>query len=830
MAHACLRALCSAPLGRLVGRLLSGPARPLPPGGARPAAKPTKTQAEYQAIQERHPGSLVFYQIGDFYELYGDQAHEFSRIAGVQLCRRAEESSMPMTGFPVRSLDAFLAKALRAGKRVVLVDQHRRAAGERTQFERRVSRVITAGTAFEEALVERGAFSYLLAIRRVREGFSLCWADLSVGSIQHAVCSEPSLERMVILIGPSEAVVDEESRRWAASLERRGVPVTLYSRDAERAEASSLFVDEVEPEFLGNKAFSLLAGYLVGEGICRARIFQPPRRFNESAVMLLDESTVAALDLLPAGGGRASLFALLDRCLTGLGSRLLGDRLRYPSTVPEEISVRLELQQAVSDLGAQNHRLLRDVLRRMPDFERSLQRLLIRKEAGAPKDLATIFESLHLARELVAQLEGMRPAGGAAVLVEYLISGLSSASGLHEGRKMLAPQPPLRASDGNLILPGCDPLLDSLLAEMEALNREAELYKNALRMELLQSCGAKCQVVTKDAREWFVESNRSLDHSDLRFRSLSGKSQHRYQLVSEEALGLSGRIAALAEKIVQQEVSIFESAVGKVCAAAAALKALAFAVSELDLALAIASFGFSRPLVARQPEAFLRIRGGRHPVLEAVQAAQLRNFVPNDCDVGAGDLLFITGPNMGGKSTFLKQAALIAIMAQAGLFVPAERASLSPFDGVFCRMGAGDAIARDQSTFMVELAEVKNILDRSTKNSLVLLDELGRGTDYHDGAALAAAICSHLKASVGCTVLFSSHYHLLPRVLPPSARCLCSTATVAGGRLVLSHKILPGVASCSFGLEVAALAGLPPSVLEAAASYRQAISNPQPAA
>ncbi|QIQ88298.1 DNA mismatch repair protein MutS [Erythrobacter sp.] len=795
--------------------------------------------AQYLALKEEAGGSLLFYRMGDFFELFFEDAKTASQVLDIALTTRGEHGGepVPMCGVPVHSAEGYLARLIKAGCKVAIAEQvetpeeaKARAKREGTPsskvlVKRDIVRFVTAGTLTEEALLEPRRANLLVALAEVRGVIGIASVDISTGRMVLEECAPEMLGAELARLGPSEIVVPEDFAfvHEPGMEEAATHPQSAFSSDG-GAEAlrkvhgvSTLdgFGDFTRPMLA---AAGGLVAYLDHAGRGRLPLLLPPVRRTGGAGLAMDEATRTSLEILSSttGGRAGSLAAALDRCSTGAGSRLLAEDLSAPLLDREEIEARLALVRFWLDRPIERARL-RESLRALPDIGRALGRIAAGR--GSPRDLGQVRDGLAEAARLHEWLAGEpdRPA-----LLDRLLPELSGHGALTDllSRALVA-SPPTERGNGGFIAGGYDAALDELrevsgnarkaIAAMEARYRE-ETGTPSLKIKHNGVLGYFIEVPARHA-DRFMAADSGFTHRQtmkdaVRFNSLA---------LHEEA----SRISEAGGRALAAEEAHFEELVGEVHAAREAIARTAAALARIDVAAGnaerAAEGDWCRPEIEEDP--VLDIRGGRHPVVEAALAKAGERFVANDCALSGEDRLWlIGGPNMGGKSTFLRQNALIVLMAQAGCFVPATSARIGLVDRLFSRVGASDNLARGRSTFMVEMVETAAILAQAGERSFVILDEVGRGTSTYDGLALAWAVVEAVHSRIGCRCLFATHYHELSRLAEscPALSLHHVRAREWKGDLVLLHELSEGPADRSYGLAVARLAGVPKEVVERA--------------
>lgn len=792
--------------------------------------------AQFLKIKEAHPGALLFYRMGDFYELFFDDAVKASAALDITLTKRGKHQGedIPMCGVPVHSAEGYLSRLIRRGFRVAICEQvespeeAKKRGGAKALVKRDVVRIVTPGTITEEALLDARQNNYLAAVADVRGAIGLAWVDVSTGDFRVQPVAAGGLAAALARLEPGEIVLPEKLARtdslqpvwseWRGALTPQ--PDSRFNSDnAERRlqkvfDVASLdgFGDLARPEVA---AAGALLDYIELTQKGRIPRLKPPRKLSDGAALEIDAATRRNLELARTltGGREGSLLGEIDRTVTGPGARLMAARLAMPLTDISEIGARLDM---VEYLGRETklREETRAKLRECPDMERAVSRLTL--DRGGPRDLAAVRDGLSAAEEMQRLLEKAPdlPEGLAAAQDRLgghatLIRGLADA---------LADDLPLLARDGGFVAKGHSADLD----EHRALRDESRKLIAGLESDYREATGiAALKVKHNNVLGYFVEVTDA--HGEkLRARDDFIHRQTMAKAVRFSTVALSeleDKIGRAGEKAQALELEIFARLVADVLDNADAISATAGALAAIDVAAGLAELAverrFSRPKLTDALE--FSIEGGRHPVVEAALARDnVDSFVANGCDLGPDQRLWlITGPNMAGKSTFLRQNALIAILAQTGSFVPADTATIGVIDRVFSRVGASDDLARGRSTFMVEMVETAAILNQATERSLVILDEIGRGTATYDGLSIAWAAVEHLHDSSACRALFATHYHELTALAARLPALSCHTMRVKEweGDVVFLHEVAAGVADRSYGIHVAKLAGLPPAVV-----------------
>ncbi len=785
----------------------------------------TPMMQQYFALKAQAADCLLFYRMGDFFELFFEDARTAAAILDIALTSRGD--GVPMCGVPAHSAEGYLARLIKAGQRVAIAEQTetpeqaKRRGGSKALVARDIVRFVTAGTLTEEALLEPRRANVLAAVCEVRGSVGIAACDISTGRMELEECAPGQLGAALARLGASEIVAPEG---WVA------MPETAIPRPAQDF-ASSHGEDRLRGVHgvatldgfgLFTRAMLAAAGgliaYLDHAGRGKFPLLLPPVARAGDAHLAMDEATRSSLEILASsqGGRKGSLIEAVDRCVTGAGARQLADDLGAPLTDAAAITARLELVAWLHD-DALLRGDLRAALRGLPDLGRALGRVVAGR--GSPRDLGQLRDGLIEARRIGAFLAAKpdRPA-----LLEALLPQLSGHGALTDlFSEALVPSPPTTRDQGGYIAGGYDHALDALretsgnarraIAALEAKYREATGIA-ALKIRHNGVLGYFVEVPAKHG-----DALMAADSGFTHRQTMAGAVRFNALALHEEA----SRIAEAGGHALSAEEAHFEELVAAAIAARQAIAITAAALARIDVAAGqaerAAEGGWCRPEIAQ--DASLVIAGGRHPVVEAALAARGERFVGNDCSLSDDDRLWlIGGPNMGGKSTFLRQNALIVLLAQAGGYVPASRARIGLVDRLFSRVGASDNLARGRSTFMVEMVETAAILAQATPRSFVILDEVGRGTSTYDGLALAWAVVEAVHGGNQSRCLFATHYHELAR-LAESCEALSLHHVRARewkGELVLLHEVSAGPADRSYGLAVAKLAGVPAAVVSRA--------------
>ncbi|WP_424811813.1 DNA mismatch repair protein MutS [Roseococcus sp. YIM B11640] len=776
--------------------------------------------AQWFAAKAAAGAALVFFRMGDFYELFHDDAEAASEALGLALTHRGEHQGRPirMCGVPAHSHEAYLARLIRRGFRVAICDQletpEEAKARRAPTIRREITRIVTPGTATEEALLDAARPAWLLAL--VPGGAA--WLDVTTGLFHTQAGAEPAA--LIARLGPAEILAEEGMAIEGAipAVPPRDAP----SRLAAALDAASLegFGEFSAPEIA---AASMAVEYVRAVNNGALPRLSPPVAEGARGVLLLDAATRRSLDILDGPRG-ASLLGAVDRTLTGPGARELAARLASPL---DEIGAIRARHEAVAELreDAARREALRSALKGAPDMARALARISL--ERFAPRDLGAIRDGLARAAQLSVALE----ASEAGLLTEA-ISPLSAAPTVAaELSRGLNTELPARLDDGGVVAPGYDGELDAL----RRLRDDARGAIAAMQMQLAQAWGvAALKIRHHQQLGYLAEVPSAAGEKLLREAPAAATGElapiHRQSMASAHRFtcaalaSLDRRLSEAGEQAGRRERLVVAHLRKIILAEAEPIAAAAREMAGIDVLAGSAELAtegeWCRPDLTERPD--FAIEAGRHPVVEAaLRKARGPGFVPNDCDLSPGHrLCLLTGPNMAGKSTWLRQNALMVILAQAGLFLPAKAARVGLVDRLFSRVGASDDLAGGRSTFMVEMTETAAILNIAGPRSLVVLDEVGRGTATWDGLAIATAVLEALHDRIRCRTLFATHFHELTVMADrlPEMRLAAMQVREWRGEVVFQHSVAPGAAEKSWGVHVAKLAGVPAPVLRRAAA------------
>ena len=827
-----------------------------------PERTPSPAMQRYLEVKAQHPQAILLFRMGDFYELFYEDAVIASKAVGLTLTSRDKGSPnpIPMAGFPYHQLDGYLQKLVRAGFRAAICEQMEDPKLAKGLVKRDVTRVVTPGTLTEDSLLDPRESNFLACVFPTKEACGLAWLEVSTGRFFTTDLSEEAVLDEIARIHPAECLVPEQAKQSAVVQElTRTAGLFLSERPAwsfaadqclrlllEQFQTKTLSGFDIDEQTPGVVAAGALLDYVretQKSSLGHITRLEPYRRGTS---LLIDEATRRSLELtqtLRNGTRDGSLLSVIDETVTPMGARLLAEWLSNPLTEPSKIERRLDAVQELHD-DSMFCRDLRDQLREGYD----LQRLTARVATGrcSPRDLSCLARTLALLPKLKAKLSGRKAAlladlEGRLDLCPEIRSDIEAA---------LVDEPPLLTTDGGMIRDGYHAQLD----EWRDLARGGKDWIAKYQAEEIERTGIpNLKVGFNRVFGYYLECTAAqaekvpVDY----IRKQTLKNYERF--ITPQLKEYEDKVLRAEGQAVQLEQELFTALRERIAAQSARLRENAEVLAEIDVLTGLAtlaiSAGYCRPEITLDP--LLDIREGRHPVLDRLKPSG--EFVPNDVRIGAsavvadaasvgsdassirheerssasGLIQLITGPNMAGKSTYIRQAALLTIMAQMGSFVPAKSARIGIADRIFARVGASDELGKGQSTFMVEMTETARILNAATKQSLVILDEIGRGTSTYDGISLAWSITEYLHDVIGCRTLFATHYHELTQLAETLKQCVNWNVAVKeqADDVIFLHKIVPGSADKSYGIHVAQLAGVPRTVLDRAKVILQTLES-----
>lgn len=808
----------------------------------------TPVMVQYLKIKAKHPDALLLYRMGDFYELFFEDAEKASATLGIALTKRGKHkgADIPMCGVPVHAIDQYLQKLVRFGHRAAICEQiedpvEAKKRGSKSVVARDVVRLITPGTLTEDSLLDSKARNYLVALTAFKGSgeMALAYVDISTGELAVIATDGARLGADLARINASEILLNDNLSDDVVVLDALkisgGAVTSIAASRFESVAAEHRLKSHFKVETLDSfgdfrrvdvAALGALLDYVSITQVGHMPYLRAPRREAIDASLLIDAATRSNLELTRSLNGerKGSLLSCLTETVTAAGTRLLADVVARPLADAGVINARLDVVSYFhsDELHCEN---LRSALKSMPDLERALAR--ITADRGGPRDLGAVRDAIYACKKLLAILLSQQ---GLMQMPEQLTAlfkqlGTVPVKLADELQKALSEQLPLVARDGGFISSGYAFELD----ENRKLRDDTRQVIAALQTQYAENSGVKSlKIKHNNMLGYFIEVSAQgaeiLQLSDAVQRFI-----HRQTIASAvrfttvELNELEQKIALAASRVLALELEMFKGFVGQVVEQKAVLSSVAMAVAQLDVQVSLAHLARQRRYVRPIIDGSLsfHIEAGRHPIVEeALREKSERAFAANDCDLSEDrkKLWLLTGPNMAGKSTFLRQNALIAIMAQMGSFVPAKSTHIGVVDRLYSRVGAADDLARGRSTFMVEMIETAAILNQSTTRSLVILDEIGRGTATYDGLSIAWATLEHLHDVNVCRGLFATHYHELTALAARLSHLHCATMKVKEwrGDLIFLHEVAAGSAERSYGIQAAKLAGMPTSVIQRA--------------
>ena len=809
----------------------------------------TPVMAQYFAAKARQPDALVFFRMGDFYELFFEDAKKAAAALGIAQTYRGKHQGedIPMAGVPVHAAEAYLAKLVRAGFKVAMVEQledpaEAKKRGGKSIVHRDVVRVVTPGTLTEESLLDARGANRLVAVAVRTTQAAIASVELSTGEVEVLLLDKTSLAPALAALRPSEILVPDrlfsdptvsEALTGAGGLVQP-LPGALAEAGASEARLKRLYgvstldgFGDFQPCEIA--ALGLIAAHLETTQAGKLPALLPPRRTVGADAVAIDPATRASLEIERAtnGGREGSLLAAIDRTVSPAGARMLADRLSRPLVDPARITARLDAVEMLVE-GRRLRQDLREALKGTGDMARALSRLALGR--GGPRDLGSLRAGLICGEAISALFKAAKeplsgpPAEVATALAALALDGKPGLTELMEGLKAgLEGELPSLARDGGFVARGFRPELD----QTRQLRDDSRRVIAQLEARLQGETGQALKIRHNAVLGYFVDCTQK-QGEPLMQPPWNTTFIHRQTMANQlrfttvELAELDARIAQAADRTLAMEMETFEAFRREACDLAPYILDAARALASLDVAAGLAEWatevGAVRPVV--DDSLVFEAEAARHPVVEAAVKREGQPFTPNDCKldgggVGCPRLALVTGPNMAGKSTFLRQNALLIVMAQAGAFVPAKKLRLGVVDRLFSRVGAGDDLARGRSTFMNEMVETAAILTQAGPRAFVVLDEIGRGTATYDGLAIAWAAAEHLHDQNRCRALFATHYHELAKLEQRLSACanLSMKAKEWNGELVFLHEAGPGAADRSYGVQVAKLAGVPAAVV-----------------
>jgi DNA mismatch repair protein MutS len=802
-----------------------------------PAAVPedyaghTPMMAQYFRLKEGFPETLLFYRMGDFYELFFDDARKAHRLLDITLTTRGASGGEPvvMAGVPVHSVEGYLARLIKMGEAVAIAEQVGDVATAKGPVERKVVRVVTPGTITDTELLDERSDTLLLALSRHRNTYGLAWLGLASGQLGLAECGERELGSWLARLAPAEVLIDREEqpaalRQLKAARTQRpawqfdaGLGLRKLCEQLGVASLVGFNAQELSTAHAAAAALLSFAEHTQGRALAHVHTLTVERATD---LLEMPPATHRNLELTETLRGERSptLLSLLDTCASGMGSRALRHWLTHPL---RERTLAAQRHAAITELMAHGFGTLRDTLKHISDVERTTSRIALRQVR--PRELAGLrhtLQALPVLLRLIPPGVELLDAVRADLTPDPAIEAL-----LH---RTLAEEPGVQVRDGGVIATGLDADLD----ELRAIGQNCDAFLIDLETRERARTGiSNLRVQFNKVHGFYIEVTSSgLDRipSDYQRRQTLKNAE---RFITPELKTFEDKALSAQDRALAREKWLYEQLLDSLQGFLQPLAALARAMATIDALAALAeratTLDWCRPEFVNHP--CIEIEAGRHPVVQARLAETgAGDFIANDCRLDARTkLLVITGPNMGGKSTFMRQVALIALLAAVGSFVPAKRCRLGPLDAIHTRIGAADDLANAQSTFMLEMTEAAQIIHSASEHSLVLMDEIGRGTSTFDGLALASAIAAHLHDRNKAFTLFATHYFELTEFPRQHERALNVHvgAVESGEDIVFMHAIEPGPASRSYGVQVARLAGMPPGLVRQARATLQALET-----
>ncbi|TVR48694.1 MAG: DNA mismatch repair protein MutS [Rhodobacteraceae bacterium] len=802
--------------------------------------------AQYLEVKAEAPDALLFYRMGDFYELFFDDAVAAAQALDIALTKRGQHqgADIPMCGVPHHSAEGYLLTLIRKGFRVAIAEQmetpeQAKKRGHKSVVRREITRLVTPGTLTEDSLLDARRHNFLAAYTEIRDSAALAWADISTGQIRVTELTRARLGPELARLAPRELLVnDQHATDIRPIAEDMGAALTGLapaSFDSTSAEARlcALYKVQTLDGFASftraeRAALGALVDYLDLTQRGKLPLLQPPIRDSADGNVQIDAATRRNLELTQSLSGTrdGTLLNAIDQTVTAAGARLLERRLSAPARQLDRIRPRHAAVGFLRD-APRLRADLRAALKQVPDLDRALSRLAL--DRAGPRDMAAIRNAATSAIE-IAQLLAEQDCPALIAEAATDLTGHDDLLDLLDSA--LIAEPPLLARDGGFIAPGHDPELD----EARQLRDEGRSVIAGLQTDYAQDTGIQSlKIKHNNVLGYFIEVTAT--HAQ-RMQALSERYIHRQTTANQlrfttvELSELETRILNAGGQALAIEKQLFDHLRSTILASAATLSQTARALAEIDLAAALAELAQARDWVAPTLDTSraFAITGGRHPVVEQALTRSGQPFIANDCDLSAEDgaaIWLLTGPNMAGKSTFLRQNALIAILAQMGSFVPAQAAHIGLVSQIFSRVGASDDLARGRSTFMVEMVETAAILNQADDRALVILDEIGRGTATYDGLSIAWATLEHLHDVNRTRALFATHYHEMTSLAGRLPGVENATVTVKewDGEVIFLHEVRRGAADRSYGVQVARLAGLPDPVVARAREILSALEQ-----
>ncbi len=795
------------------------------------SSKPTPMMQQFLDVKSQYQDFLLFYRMGDFYEMFFHDAEIVSESLGIVLTKRGQMNGIdiPMCGVPFHAVDGYLEKLIRLGHRVAVCEQAEtpesfKKKGGKGPLPRAVVRVVTAGTLNEESILAPDLNNFLLAIGNANGNFAVAWADMSTGTFHTQDINEESILSTIERLNPAEILYPEDQEIIFQKIKEisciYALPKDSFDSNNPLDVFQAFFPNSVNLNKLAYSRAQLSAilgilNYLSQTQISQKPFLRQPILTENNRILEIDPATRRSLEIIRtlSGEKHGCLLNTIDKTRTAIGARLLASRIASPLTVKAQIEERLDLVNwFLSEYSIKSN--LENLLKGIPDFERSLCRLSVRR--GGPRDLFFLATAIEKTEQIFKTIVRSISSSGQPLFAnidEIIVSPYSVSTKIKDA---LADDLPLQVRDGNFIRSGFDSSLDKL----RNLSKENKEHIVLLQQKYIEETSITSLKIKYNNLLGYHIEVRSIHAeklmSDAKFIHRQTTAQA-LRFTTIELADLERELTTAADRALAIEQSLYDSLVQELLKCETKIAQCASIIAQIDVALSTASLAenhnYVRPVITNNAQ--FMIEAGRHPVVEFTSGVNA-TFMENDCDLSKSQRIWlVTGPNMAGKSTFLRQNALMVILAQAGLFVPAKKANIGIVDKLFSRVGASDDLAKGQSTFMIEMLETAAILRHATPKSLVILDEIGRGTSTYDGLAIAQATLENLHDINRCRGLFATHYHELTILEEKLSYVMSVHMKIKEWRqeIVFLHKVIKGRAGRSYGIHVAMLAGLPDNVI-----------------
>ncbi|WP_456396721.1 DNA mismatch repair protein MutS [Desulfurobacterium sp.] len=782
----------------------------------KPQKNLTPALKQYFEIKEQYKETLLMFRMGDFYELFFEDAKIAAKELGITLTSRGFGKSaekVPMCGVPYHSVEPYIEKLVRKGYKVAICEQMEEPKPGKKVVKREVVRIITPGTYFEDEKEDR----FLMSVYPEGKNYSVAWTELSTGDLFFTTTDRNGLLNIISKFRPKELIVPEKLKTLSKDVRNLSPETFFQTKENFYFKDKEITVTEHKGEA---KSLSALKKFIEETQIGFVPKLKRPKRYSENSFMYIDPHTCRSLEIVESvnnGRKEYSLFGTLDKTLTGMGRRFLKFSLLHPLKEKEKIEARIDSVEELmnSFLIAAS---IGDILKNVYDIERLLSK--ITSGVASPKDLAALRRSIKELPELKKHLLSM-----SSKLLKIFGEDLDTLEDIYcELERTIVENPPFSSREGGIIKRGVNKELDELKTILE---EGEEIIKRIEEREKKRTGISSLKIKFNNVFGYYIEVSKANLHlvPDDYMRRQTLVNAERF--ITSELKEFEEKILSAKEKLEKLEYTIFVNIRKFITKNAERIQHTAEIIGKIDFLLSLAKVaverGYTKPEIDNGYN--LKIEEGKHPVLEKFLE---EDFIPNSINLSKDKFFaIVTGPNMGGKSVFLRQTALITLMAQIGSFVPAKKAKIGIVDRIFSRVGASDNLSRGLSTFMMEMVETANILHNATEKSLIILDEIGRGTSTYDGMSIAKAVVEYITSKIGAKTLFATHYHELTELEKEigSVFNLHVSVKEINGKIVFTHKVLPGISEKSYGIHVAELAGLPKSVIERAREILMSIEE-----